>query len=700
MTKWFKNLKTIYKISVLAFVIILMNILVFSLTLNRVYDSNINKSKQYAIEYSRLQSKEISKEIEKTSIIVSDIVTSITSLKGSGDLSRERVIKLLEDSLKKNPNIIAHGTGWEPNAFDKNDSKYVNTQNHDSTGRFIPYVYMEGDKVAVEALVDYEVEGTGDWYLIPKEIKEPILTEPYIYPINGVDVLMTTISVPVLDEKNNFLGVVTADIGLEHLQQKVEELTPLGGYSILISTEGTIVAHGEQSDKILKSSLNEGLLSEEALSNIKAGVNGQFFSQESNEDVFNTYEPIKIDGIKDSWTFFTAIPKDNILKDYYKILSVIIITSVISLCIMIYTITVIAKNLSSPIKDTVKLIKKAENGDLTAVAKIDRKDEFGILSSSFNRMMINIRSLVEGVTSVAKNIKDSSDDLDQISNDTTKAVEEVSKAIEEIAIGASEQAKEAQTVTERASNLSLSIDEVSSYSKIMKVKSDEAVGLSNKGLKTMGTLEETTEATNQLTKKVNYVIEKLDEKSNLIGKIVSVITDISDQTGLLSLNAAIEAARAGESGKGFAVVADEIRNLSEQSKDSTAEIEAVIRDIQNEIAEVVHTVNESSITMEKNNKAVENAKSVFESIVKAINTISTEIDKVNISVETMGQEKNSIMIAIESISAVSEEQAASSQEVSASMEESAASMNRVLESTEKLNELVKTLNESVNQFKL
>ena len=700
MLRFFNNLKTVTRISSLTSIIIVINLAVFSILLNNTYNLSLNESKMYASEYSKNEVKEMMGDIEDVSIITQELASQINTLRKTGSLTRESVIEMLKNSVKNNPAIIAHGTGWEPNVFDNKDSQYVGKPFHDATGRFIPYVYKKGSEIAIEPLVDYEKPGVGDWYLIPKETKKIILTEPYIYPVNGVDVLMTTVSVPILDLENNFIGVVTADIELSSLQDKIKLLSPMGGYSIFVSDTATVIAHGKDSKRVMKKATEESFLTKNMFDDIKNGKSSTYFAKNGKKDELVVYNSAKLLGIDSHLGFITVIPKANILADFYALLKLSILISIVTLVAMAVIVLILTKSISNPVKYFREIMGKAENGDLTVVAQLDRKDEFGDLGNSFNNMLANIKGLTQKVAMASDNIENSSNSLTSVSENTAKSSEEIARAVTEIASGAMEQARESETVVQKTFGLSNKIDDISNYSKNIKIESDSAVKFSQDGLKIIDVLNVTANETNNYNKEVNIAINKLNEQSSSIGNIINVIMNISNQTGLLSLNAAIEAARAGEAGRGFAVVADEIKKLSEETHKSTNQISDIIGEIQGEISMINNSISKSGEIMQKNIDSVHNTKDVFMKISDLVNRLNGEIDKINMSIGDMASSKDEIISSVESISAVSEEQAASSEEVSASTQENTSSMQMVFEAASELNSLANDLKLEISKFKL
>ncbi|GIF22073.1 hypothetical protein BJ973_002400 [Actinoplanes tereljensis] len=107
------------------------------------------------------------------------------------DGSRKIASAELRAVLAAHTDYLGVWTGWEPNAFDGQDSSYRNKTGHDATGRFIPYWYRDGSTISLAPLTDYTVEGTGDYYLVPKNTKAEKIIEPYTYAVGGKDVLMT-----------------------------------------------------------------------------------------------------------------------------------------------------------------------------------------------------------------------------------------------------------------------------------------------------------------------------------------------------------------------------------------------------------------------------------------------------------------------------------------------------------------------------
>jgi len=187
----------------------------------------------------------------------------------------------------------------------------------------------------------------------------------------------------------------------------------------------------------------------------------------------------------------------------------------------------------------------------------------------------------------------------------------------------------------------------------MEVVSKNTKSLSSEGLKMLDILIEKSEKTKESTIKVNEIIKDMYDSSLQISTISDALTNITDQTSLLSLNASIEAARAKEAGKGFSVVASEIGKLAEQSRISTEEIKDIIENIQHKAAIAAESVEATKVVVEEQDISVSQTQTIFEEILKSIDQMSESMKNIREQIVVTNSDKETLLSSIENISSYS-----------------------------------------------
>lgn len=198
---------------------------------------------------------------------------------------------------------------------------------------------------------------------------------------------------------------------------------------------------------------------------------------------------------------------------------------------------------------------------------------------------------------------------------------------------------------------------------------------------------------------IQSAVLNLSSVSKEIGEIINAISGISEQTNLLSLNAAIEAARAGEAGKGFGVVADEIRKLSDNTKQSTEKIRTLIERITGEVSAITEAVENGSNAISAQNISVGQTEESFMHISTMVRSILDGIKNISGKTGKLTEYSGSLNTAIENISAVTEETAAEAQEANASVSGQAFSLGLINERILEFSSRISTITEEMNSFK-
>lgn len=309
------------------------------------------------------------------------------------------------------------------------------------------------------------------------------------------------------------------------------------------------------------------------------------------------------------------------------------------------------------------------------------------------------QKITDNIKQVFNTLKSTSDNIYQSLDQFNEMSHQIAQSTQEIASGSVNQTHEVNESLNIFNQLSEKI--INSEDEINKtIESMNNLKENNDlGLQSINDLSSKFAENTKASAEVLQGINNLSEKSTSIGNIIRTITEIADQTNLLALNAAIEAARAGESGRGFSVVAEEIRQLAEQSTDSTNKVSNILGEIINVIEKTQYTMEYTKdLEQESNNKlntTVESFNNIVlssENVIKLINMLSSELGKIN-------NLKDTLLKSMDTLAAISEQYSSSTQEVSASSEEQAATCENIIKSLDNLQEITKNLSEILNENK-
>ncbi|MFW6229705.1 MAG: methyl-accepting chemotaxis protein [Halanaerobium sp.] len=388
------------------------------------------------------------------------------------------------------------------------------------------------------------------------------------------------------------------------------------------------------------------------------------------------------------------------LEKMKNIIFIIIITAVILVSLISY---LIASGISKPINSAAEFARKIAKGELSIQVEekyLNKKDEVGTLSRALDSMRLDLKETIGSIVTISENLSANSEELSASSEEIAATSQEVSNAIQEVASGSEEQTAQIENTQQNINVLSSEIRTIASKNREMKKQANLVSGEVEKSSETILNTNDKIKEVHKNQKNMAENIEGLSVLSEKIGKIVDMISDISQQTNLLALNAAIEAARAGQAGRGFSVVADEIRQLAEQSSQATIDIEGLIKEIQKNISLTTSTMTDTTRVVNDSVTAIDTTNSYFAEIEKAVGKLNSLIAVVVDSVDEMETSSDEIDQAMVEISGVSQESSSIAQEVAASSEEQSAATEEIVSASEELADMAQKLKEQGSKFKL
>ncbi len=366
---------------------------------------------------------------------------------------------------------------------------------------------------------------------------------------------------------------------------------------------------------------------------------------------------------------------------------------VILACVIVVIVGIfITAGIENNMKRISRKFGDVAKGDLTVTVSAKGHDEFQDLAGSATNMITNTKKLVNQVSNATGELEISAQNVGQASELIHEYSQDITRAIGEINEGMEEQSRHAQECVEKTDILSNEIQEVSHVVERVEKLVDETEGMINKGMEIVQVLGDRAGETTQMTVKVSESIESLRKESEIINSFVATITEITEQTNLLSLNASIEAARAGEAGRGFAVVAEEIRKLADDSAKAAGEIRNNVSNITAQTQNSVESASQAKAMVELQTKAVEEVIAVFREMQARMGQLIEGLKDIVESTEKADGERSAAVAAVKNISDIIEETAGSAETVN-------DVANKLLTHVEKLSSTASVLDENMEGLK-
>lgn len=372
---------------------------------------------------------------------------------------------------------------------------------------------------------------------------------------------------------------------------------------------------------------------------------------------------------------------------------------VIAIAIGMFIVTRIVKHLDGAVDNLGTL----SNGMLNLEMKKDlvvRKDEVGDIARAIQRLIESMRDIITNITTSSQALQGFSEEFAASFDHIAESINNVNIAVDEIANGSSSQAAETMSASQKVTQMGTALDETTANVETLgssSVKMREYNKTAAKNLDELSAISETTKSSVLL---VQNQTNQTNDSAQEIREATELITDIANQTNLLSLNASIEAARAGENGRGFAVVADEIRNLSEQSRESAERIVEIVNTLIANSNTSVTTMNEVAENIRTQNNKIEETGEMFRSLNEEIAEVTEAIEKIRKQTEALDVQKKEVLDIVDGLAAIAEQNAAGTEETSASMAEFHEIIDSCHEATNELTKLAQDLADHTERFTL
>ena len=481
-------------------------------------------------------------------------------------LQREQIDEIDKAALNSSEDFIGTAITWEPNALDGKDADYAGKKPaYDDTGRYMPYwTRTANGAMHVDAIVFGTEAGANDWYDVPKRTGRVFLTEPYIYPIEGKDVLMASLVAPIL-VKGQFQGTASGDFALTQLVKILSSLKPIQGSSLSLVSNGGLYASHPLAEHINKKADD---IPAEGLEHINKGEPYEYID---GDNTVHLLSPLKVHADAAPWSVRMSFPRSVATASARELIAYTLVVAVLCALATAVILVLMMIRLMRPLRSLSSIMAglAGEESNLSVKLQVRGNDELAAIGAGFNHFVARLQGVLQQVRNSANSVSAASAEIANGNSDLSNRTEQQASALEH--------------ATASMEEFSATVRQNADSSQLANRLAQAASAVAAQGGAAVGEVVETMKGINNSSRK--------------IADILGVIDSIAFQTNILALNAAVEAARAGEQGRGFAVVASEVRSLAGRSAEAAKEIKQLISDSVQRVEQGTLQVDRAGTTM-------------------------------------------------------------------------------------------------------
>lgn len=331
---------------------------------------------------------------------------------------------------------------------------------------------------------------------------------------------------------------------------------------------------------------------------------------------------------------------------------------------------------------------------------LSRKDEIGKIGQAISQLKAKQIEIIGNIKEQSNALNNASVYLSEKTTIGSDHIRQVERAVEEIALGAGNQAEETQNATENIIVMGNMIEETVNEIDVMNENAKYIKQLGQKATETLQDLQRINQKTKESIDVIYAQTNTTNTSAQKIKEATALITDIAEETNLLSLNASIEAARAGEQGRGFAVVAAQIQKLAEQSNESARQIEEIINLLLSDSEKAVESMEEVKQTMENQNENVIKTDKQVNEVLGQVEQSIEAISRVAEKTTRLNEARINVTDTVQNLTAVAQENAASTQESAASVNQVSEIIHDIAENAGKLKDIASLMEDSMAMFEV